>query len=664
MKNSTDFQILKKNYGENFAKFCRANFSTILEEEGLLSRLIEDNFAPNKSLYDDLVHQSQCEPFINFIYDLTDSIRLIDYKKVKETPEELMKKAGYSLYKCKNNQDVLSFKKYYASGEEICTFRDPNRIHNNHIFFAVKDNVDQIKRYNFKNPTRQDEYGTSVISIQIDKAFGKVSIKNRYNHTVINPDATFGNNLDNIIQGLTNSFIQHYDIPVSNSQEEFDLDGYVLVGDDVKWYKFNIDLGNIYYCPNNIIIKDDCIFQFDKNRYLLMDHFLIDKENKTLINLAEYKIKIKNNQQNAILTPDNFSLEYKKDNYYYDSFPYNYKKIEKIEVTKTVNGQKQIAITNNGNVSFITVDKNNRIIKYKNDYIEEIGESFFYESMYLKSFSAQNLKKIANNFCFYAENLTHFDAPELEIIGDDFLYSSNTVNIRLPKVKKVGRDFMCGGTSLKSISAPRLENVEYGFLRDNLALESLSLPNLQYADKDFLYSNDSLTEVKLPRLKETKSNFLFNNTEIKKIDFPNLEFVGDSFMRFSNAQEANLPKLLSIEDYFLYENVDMKKLSIPNCEFIGIAFMRNNVKLENFTAPKLRAVGGHFLYSNKDLKQLELPELTKIGNCFLYYNKNIKSFCFPKINYSTVKYSLNKFKFKTLIKRQVKLKKKQEDLQK
>ena len=45
-----------------------------------------------------------------------------------------------------------------------------------------------------------------MISIQIDKVNNYVSIKNRYNHTVENPDCTFNNNLDNIIPGLIKSF--------------------------------------------------------------------------------------------------------------------------------------------------------------------------------------------------------------------------------------------------------------------------------------------------------------------------------------------------------------------------------------------------------------------------------------------------------------------------
>jgi len=40
------------------------------------------------------------------------------------------------------------------------------------------------------------------MSVQIGKRGGDISIKNRYNHSVNNPDATFGNDLNSIVDGL------------------------------------------------------------------------------------------------------------------------------------------------------------------------------------------------------------------------------------------------------------------------------------------------------------------------------------------------------------------------------------------------------------------------------------------------------------------------------
>ena len=82
------------------------------------------------------------------------------------------------MYECKTESDIQEFRKYYAPGEELCTFNG-GRLNRCHVFFAVKKNVDQITRTNFLNPQRQDEYGTSVISIQFTRGKPNIlSIKN------------------------------------------------------------------------------------------------------------------------------------------------------------------------------------------------------------------------------------------------------------------------------------------------------------------------------------------------------------------------------------------------------------------------------------------------------------------------------------------------------
>ena len=65
----------------------------------------------------------------------------------------------------------------------------------------------ELDRKKFKHPQREDKYSTSVLSIQFNKeARTSASIKSRYNHTVENPDATYGNDLDKIVLGLADSF--------------------------------------------------------------------------------------------------------------------------------------------------------------------------------------------------------------------------------------------------------------------------------------------------------------------------------------------------------------------------------------------------------------------------------------------------------------------------
>ena len=188
---------------------CRELFPVILEQEGLLSKLLLDNFEPSHFLYEDIVKNNLINDFENYIYGLLD-VETAGEIKLDKTPKELLSEAGYDLYECHNESDIQNFKEYYAPGEALCTFRG-GRLNDCYVFFAVKKNVDKIRRSDVTEPKRQDEYETSVISIQFEKnETHTLSIKNRYNHEVENPDVTFSNNLNNIILGLTDSFSKYY----------------------------------------------------------------------------------------------------------------------------------------------------------------------------------------------------------------------------------------------------------------------------------------------------------------------------------------------------------------------------------------------------------------------------------------------------------------------
>ena len=200
---SSDLIKIKDKYGEKMMHLCRKLFSTILEDEGKLFKLINSHFAYSKYLYDDIVNNMLEDNFKNYIYSLYADNMETNLFIDNRSPYELMNCAGYNLYECKCEEDIQFFKKYFDPREFLCTFRG-YRLRKCYVFFAVRNNVDEIKREDFINPYRQDLYGTSVISIQFSRGdINTLSIKNRYNHTVNNPDATYSNNLDNIIPGLT-----------------------------------------------------------------------------------------------------------------------------------------------------------------------------------------------------------------------------------------------------------------------------------------------------------------------------------------------------------------------------------------------------------------------------------------------------------------------------
>ncbi len=403
-----DLKIIKKKYGEKMMKLCRESFPTLLESEGLLSQLMLEHFDPSHVLYENIISDELEDEFKDFIYSL------IELKKIKKVvnknSKELLEEAGYDLYECRTEEEIQSFRKYYQTNEMLCTFEE-NRLSRCYVFFAVKKSVDDIRREDFKNPQREDLYGTSVISIQFTKnETHTLSIKNRYNHTVNNPDATFRNNLDNIIEGLTESFSRDYGMIQTNPSNDFEIPNYVRANDG-RYYKYNYEINNIYYCTNNVIIDNFEAMKLEHNR-LLLDYFILDLQDK-IISLYDDTIS--------------------------DCFPGGLKEIQQIWIIKEKESKKIIIKTNQEDI-IIEIDNDNKIIKYQNDNIEEIK----------------------NNFLIYNESLIKIDLPNVTIIGDNFLYFNESLReINLPNVVEIGDCFLYYNKSLKKAKKLNKSKMDY-----------------------------------------------------------------------------------------------------------------------------------------------------------------------------------------------------------
>ena len=507
-----DLKIIRKKYGEKMYHFCREAFPILLEEPGKLSKLLMDNFHESHSLYDDIEADGKLVDFKNYIYSLVDVENNNEIVEIK-TPEELMAEAGYDLFECYSEEDIQKYKKYYAPGEELCTFRG-GRLNSCRVFFAVKKNVDDIRREDFKNPTRQDEYGTSVISIQFEKdGTNTLSIKNRYNHMVNNPDATFSNNLDNIIPGLTDSFEKYKGIIQKYKNNSFEISNYVRANDG-KYYKYNYEFYNIYYCPDNIIIDNFEVKKYDKSRYLIIDYFIIDmsKDNKS-ISLYDRIIR--------------------------DCFCDLIKEITKIEIDNIDDGKKIKILGSNDEYLEISVDKNGKIISLKMDNVCEIEDAFLYENVSLRELYLPKLTTVGHNFLHRNKFLQELYAPNLTTVGNYFLYNNKSLKkLSLPKLTAAGMEFLVSNQFLQELYAPNLEKVGGYFLAMNGALKELSLPYLTTVGSDFLYCNNSLQELILRNLREIGANFLYCNNSLQELSLPNLQKVGDKFL-FSNIELRN-----------------------------------------------------------------------------------------------------------------------------
>ncbi len=621
-----DLKLIKKKYGENMAHFCRDYFPILLEQKGLLPKLLLEHFEPSKFLYDDIVKHNIQGNFKDFIYSLV-NVENIDEDIPTKSPKELLSEAGYDLYECKTEEDIQSFRKYYQPNEELCTFHG-GRLNHCHVFFAVKKDVDKIRRQDFKEPKRQDLYGTSVISIQFEKDSSHLlSIKNRYNHRVVNPDATFSNNLDNIIPGLTKSFEKYYGMvqtfKLKNSN--FEIPSYVCTKKG-KYYKYNNELHGIYYCPNNIIIDTNGIHKFEDEKYIVMDYLILDLVNKK-ISLYDKRIR--------------------------ESFHKTIGEIEKINVLNTDYG-KEVTITNKNNEKIIIkLDKENKIIGYINKNIEKIEDNFLNNNIYLTEIDLPNVKiirdgflafnkaideislpnveKIGNDFLDSNEVLDQISLPNAKIIGDRFLPSNQILNqISLPNVEKIGDDFMRCSQYLEKVNLPNVKIIEDGFLYDNIKLREIDLPNVEKIGYDFLDSNEVLDQINLPNVKEILGLFLPRNIGLKKVSLPNVEVIGDGFLNSNEAlDQISLPNVKKILSSFLDINIGLKKVSLPNVEIIGNDFLNYNNVLDQISLPSVIEIGDCFLENNKNLKELDLPNVKKIGKKFLCHNQKLTQINLP-----------------------------------
>lgn len=470
---------IKRDYGENMMHFVREKFATALDKGSLVYDTISRLFSPNKSLYNDLYNNLKENDFISYIYlNMKDKEKKEEKVVTGENPYELMSDAGYKLYKCETEDEIQSFKKYYEKGESLCTFNG-GRLDTCYVYFAVKKNVDDIKREDFKSPIREDKYGTSVISIQFDRDTHMLSIKNRYNHKVSNPDATFGNNLENIIPGLTTAFESElgFEINKSNQTDDFEMGNYVRASDG-KFYRYTYEIDGNYYCPNYYIIHNGKPEKINKAKYLMIECLYLDKDKK--------EIYSKYNIDESILRDI---------------------KIENLNITKSENGNTIVCI-NNGII--IELDSLNRIIKYSDNITENVKD----------------------NFLKYNEVIDEISMPNLRKVGDNFLLNNNSLKVlNMNSVERVGNDFLPVNRTVRKIDMKNLNKVGDSFFKDNMYLTSLNMPNLEIVGDNFLEANMGLKHIELRKLISTGSNFLENCFNLEDIKLDSLEEYEDGFLR-------------------------------------------------------------------------------------------------------------------------------------
>jgi hypothetical protein len=243
MNTSENIRTLQKRFGERFVKgdlmegggytggAARELLAGFMDQPGFadqLKRLIPNKHGALKVLKD---NHAYIQATLEKQYKDDPSHE----KAPAKNPYELARSVGYELTGPfeSTGEFVGLDKQDFRTSDRLCTFNDPTRLKGYHILWLrhadVSDTLpaDQLthstlsgawktylktigrydqdsETYDIANlrPTREDPYGISSMSVQISRTGTAVSIKNRYNHTVGNPDNTLDSNLDNVAYGL------------------------------------------------------------------------------------------------------------------------------------------------------------------------------------------------------------------------------------------------------------------------------------------------------------------------------------------------------------------------------------------------------------------------------------------------------------------------------
>jgi len=510
------------------------------------------------------------------------------------TPEKLLEKIGYSLSNPTDLDGILSFTHFYKKGEYSNTMYYAERnLKDNHIFFLTHKNAANIPHANDLNknnltpewkhylkrngitdingitPRREDPYGTSVLCVQINRSTGTaLKIINRYNHSVTEPDFTFGGNLDKLIPGLEQAIYSKTDFknPHERIQKEPAPN---LLALNRKFYFYTQKRAGVYW-GDGFVYANGKVTVVDSSSERIVDGYILS--------LKERK-------------PDPFPKGF--DEPYLEG-------IQKVEFPS----KDTIDVWDKQGKKATLKTKDGCLISFHSDELTEMEDNFLYFNHALTSLSMPKLKTAGNNCFRYNRSLTFLSCDNLEEVKDNFFYSNNSLtSLSLNNLKKAGPNFFFSNNSITFLSCDNLKEVESNFFFHNNSLTFPSLNNLKKAGPNFFFSNNSLTFLSCDNLKEVGAGFFHSNNSLTFLSLDNLEKADRNFF-FSNNSITflSLINLKEAESGFFYSHKFLKCL-FPKDFSNGICVsLENKEDLKNIhkqeiqeTAPSIAPPNGTFL---------------------------------------------------------------------
>ncbi|MBQ8250630.1 MAG: leucine-rich repeat protein [Alphaproteobacteria bacterium] len=593
------YETIKRQNGEAFAQAIRRYDNGIFDVENLPEIV---KFAGRNPI-----------PLLPFL----ESLKQVKIPEVEteKSPFELLKEAGYKAFYANTLEKQNSIEPYYTENEALCTFMDKSRYIRYHIIHAIKEGAEQLKRSDFKGKEkREDEYGVSVLSIQILKEGGFISIKNRYNHGVENSDNTYNSNPDNIIKGLSLALKRHFNVDFSSQEKDLPI-GYQFI--DGKIYKYHTEREHIYF-GDRFYIQNGVVNFLDKDFEIVVDDFVIDlkrkkvyypevngslkktsqksqdKSNLHLLIEDEIKDKVvrvsKSGDEKALFVNGNLILKAKAN-----QLTHLYLPSTKRQAASLFNFHPTIEV-------------------FESAFISEIQGTSFYHCPCLKEVKMPLVKEILGMFMVNNKALVEVDFPSLEKMGkNSFLQLPSISKLVFFSLKEVGPYCLRELNGLTKLSAPQLEKVGLNSLQKLLSLATLELGALKMCDNGVISSCPQLKEIKLQKLQSLADYCVCDVPKLEVLDIPLLEKMGDFSLNNLGLKSLFLPTLKEVGNECLYRNKKLRKAVFLNLEKTGAGFLSNCNCLMEVEVPNLKEFQTDIFKKSNNLKVIKADSLAQIS---------------------------------------------------
>ncbi len=642
------YDIIKKQNGEAFAQGIRRFDSGLFDVENL----------------DKMVRYAGRNPIP--ILGFLESFKGVEIEEVEtdKSPFELLKMVGYDAFVADSLTKQNSIERYFADGEELCTFHDFERFEDYFIIHCVKEGADKLKREDFKGQEeREDEYGTSVISIQILKTGGYISIKNRYNHSVDSPDNTFYSNPDNIIKGLSSALKKYFKVDFASTKVAIP-NGYTYQNGCI--YRYYLEKNNAYY-GDDFCLYNGKLYPINKDYQILIGPYLLDMKERRIFT--------------------DFPTAHFFDSMDEEKIAFLNQEFQNKKLHVGVTGDERIVFADNRAVVRL---KEGQVIEFSLYECETFSSNVLKDFKRLKNLSSPSAKKVqldVSGFyclkkCSFKEaqkitvcanspnaSLKQIDAPKVR-------YFENLIPVFLPKLKDVNTPYMaerglytiaglsidtqkkrCLGVTNASDGFYELINDELAsgeqvrvvmdnedkklFVDDVMILETKGsqIKKLHFKEASFipngaLYGLRHVEEISAPRAFVMQEENICYCPNLKRVYLPNLTYVDNDCFNYNDSlEELYLDSVQEMGQNTISTNLHLRQVSLNSLKELSGKNIMNNQSLVSVNIKNVTSMGVFCMSWLKSLLKVDVPNLERMGTCCFQHLPKIRFLDAPKLSY-------------------------------